>query len=330
MQRLLGTVQESFRFERRAPPAAIRAELQALQAENDAAGKRRGQLGWRAFYAFVFMVLGAPALFFAFMIGFGVLGGVLEEQFPGYEFVGILALAGMGLGVLSGFVALVLFIVLLVKRSGVKHLALDSEKLALAQWTLSVLGGDAKAGAPAHVLVDFNAYDRVVGARTRTGAMLHKHPWLVVALVLADGTRLRVMATVKGKKKERVKRKYTKKKEQWIDVIELRLADKREPPLPQNASQQIVTRLGYAFPRVSKHRSGARQVMLRFETAPCQRLTGRGAGLTGVEQRLDAAKLVSAIVRGYRAFIALRRELSVPPAPRATATGTQMMPQMPG
>lgn len=334
---VLGTGSDPLQLQLTAAPHQVLAQLDHLALEAEAKKKERSKWGSRALWSFLFLLLGVPIAFLGITFLAAVLGAILESQLPDYELTAAFSLLGVGAGTVFGLFVLVWFIYCLVRRSRVTARNLEPEKLAIARRALELLGRDAKPAAPLHLFVSFAAHTTARAITLPNRAELRRHDWLRIDAVLLDGTRARLVAAIRATERRRSKPRYVKVKRKLVDLVELRLADRRTEELPADAGQRILGRMGYAFPRLTKHRAGPRSLFLRFATSPCVEISGRGSNVTGREQRLEPAKLTAALLRGYRAWAALRR--TPPPTGQAPpgaggagrgTSGTAMMPVVPG
>jgi len=328
---MLGDTHAAIRFERSAPPALLVRELEALAAETRSALERRKKLLWRGLGGLAYSVLGGVVVFFVLIVAMAWLGSLLDESSPGSEWGGLLALLGAALGVLHALLAFVISVWILVRRSKISDAVLDPEKLACATSLLRTVAPDAEPNAPTRLFIDFSRVDLGRALQLPSGASAHMQRWLHLSAPLSSKVTLRVDVTTRHKTKERRKRKYTKRKESWQDVVDLRLSF-RGGGLPQDAEHRIQPRFAYSFPRLMRCRTTPRAILLRFATAPTLSLRGRQRLDQGLEQRLDARKIRNLVLRAFRATVAAKKSAAKPPpaAPAPRGGGTQLMPQVPG
>ncbi len=301
---MLGSRHAAFAFDRAAAPAAIIAELDTLRTQSETGKGRRSKLTRRAIFATVYLILGAPIVFFVLMVGFAALGAFINEQTNDETLFTILTVLGIGLGILQGIFAFFLTVMFFIQRARATFLDLDPDKLAAAKGLLTILAPDARPGAQARVFVDFRSPGSEQSYASPTG-QLYMQRWLHCVVPLADRSTLRLDASVRMKRRERRKPKYTKKKETYQDIVDLRIGIKKGT-LPQDAPNRIQSRFAYAFPRMIKCRATPNGVSMRFAAAPAVLISGRGTQTQGIEQRIDARKLLGLVMRSYRSVMFAR------------------------
>jgi hypothetical protein len=299
---MLGARHANLKFDRAGAPADIVTELESLRGQNDVARARRGKLTRRAIFATVYLVIGAPIAFVCLMLAFATLGTMIGD---GDDTVfALISLFGVGLGVLQALVAFILVVVFWLQRSRASFHDIDEAKLGATTALLRTLAADVRPGVPVRVYVDFTstvnnpAYDSPSGR-------LHQQRWFHCSMPLADKSVLRVDALVRLKRRSVRKRRYTKHKDKYQDVIDVRVGV-RGGTLPPDAAARIQTRFAYAFPRLMKCRIGPKSAAMRFATAPAVLISGRGDITQGAEQRLDARKLLILVLRSYRSVSSSR------------------------
>lgn len=299
---MLGARHANLKFDRSGAPADIVVELEGLRGQNEVARQRRGKLTRRAIIATVYLIIGAPIVFFCFMLGFATLGTLIADGDD--TLFALISLFGVGLGALQGLIALLLVIVFFVQRGRVSFVDLDEAKLTASTTLLRTLAADIRPGVPARVYVDFTSTVNNPGYASPSG-QVYQQRWLHCSLPLADKSVLRVDALVRLKRRSLPKRRYTKKKDKYQDVIDVRVGV-RAGTLPPDAAQRIQTRFAYAFPRLLKCRIGPKSAAMRFATAPAVLVSGRGDVTQGAEQRLDGRKLLNLVLRTYRSVSSAR------------------------
>lgn len=299
---MLGTTHGALRFDQTGSVAQLSQAIDALGRRAKDAAERRGKLLRSGLGGLGCGIIGGPLL----AIAAAMVGGVLADQVDP-DYVGIFVLLGIAAGVFVGLIGFVVGIVILMRRARVEALTLEPEKLEVMRRLLAILAHDAEPGAPVRLYVDFAAVDHTQALESPDGAVAYTHRWLHVEAPLAGKTRLTLAALTRLKRKERRKRKYTKKKETFQDVIDLRVAFRGPRGLAGDATQAIQTRFAYAFPRLLRCRVTERVALMRFATGACVRLRGRQNVDQGLEQRLDAKKLETLLLRGFRAVIATQR-----------------------
>lgn len=299
---MLGARHANLKFDRSGTPADIVIELEGLRGQNDVARERRGKLTRRAILATVYLVIGAPIVFVCLMLGFATVGtlagGEDETVFA------LISLFGVGVGALQAFIAFILVVMFWVQRSRISFLDIDESKLTATTALLRTLASDVRPGVPVRVYVDFTSTMNNPVFNSPSG-QVHQQRWFHCSLPLADKSVLRVDALVRLKRRSVQKRRYTKRKDKYQDVIDVRVGV-RGGTLPPDAAARIQTRFAYAFPRLMKCRIGPKSAAMRFATAPAVLISGRGDITQGAEQRLDGRKLLNLVLRTYRSVSSAR------------------------
>jgi hypothetical protein len=298
---MLGTTHGTLRFDQTGSVQELSAAIDALTQQAQQAAQRRGTLLRRGLGGLGCGIVGGPLI----AIVAAVVGGLLSDQLDP-DYVGIFVLLGIAAGVFLGLIGFVVGIVILMQRAKIQALTLEPEKLDVMRRLLAILAHDVQPGAPLRLYVDFAAVEHTPCVETHSGAA-YTHRWLHLEAPLAGKTRLTLAALTRLKKKERRKRKYTKKKETFQDVVDLRVAFRGRRGLSGDAVNSIQTRFAYAFPRLLRCRVTERVALLRFATGNCVRLRGRQNVDQGLEQRLDSKKLEAVLLRGFRAVVASQR-----------------------
>jgi hypothetical protein len=299
---MLGARHANLKFDRSGAPADIVVELEGLRGQNDVARLRRGKLTRRAILATVYLIIGAPIVFFCLMLGFATVGTLVADGDD--TAFALISLFGVGLGVVQGLIALLFVILFWVQRGRASFLEIDEAKLTATTALLRTLASDVRPGVPVRVYVDFTSTVNNPGYHSPSG-QLHQQRWFHCSLPLADKSVLRVDAMVRLKRRSVRKRRYTKNKDKYQDVIDIRVGV-RGGTLPPDAAARIQTRFAYAFPRLMKCRVGPKSAAMRFATAPAILISGRGDITQGAEQRLDGRKLLNLVLRTYRSVSSAR------------------------
>jgi hypothetical protein len=299
---MLGARHANLKFDRSGAPADIVVELEGIRGQNDVARARRGKLTRRAILTTVYLVIGAPIAFVCLMLGFATLGTLIGD---GDDTVfALISLFGIGLGALQALIAFILVVMFWVQRSRVSLLDIDEAKLGAATALLRTLALDVRPGVPVRVYVDFTSTVNHPGYNSPSG-QLHQQRWFHCSMPLADKSMLRIDALVRLKRRSVRKRRYTKHKDKYQDVIDVRVGV-RGGTLPPDAAARIQTRFAYAFPRLMKCRIAPKSAAMRFATAPAVLISGRGDITQGAEQRLDGRKLLNLVLRTYRSVSSAR------------------------
>lgn len=273
------------RLERRASAGELLVALEELERKNRS-GERKLKLSMRVKIGGVF---GGGGLF--------LLGAALA--LPVVQFGGFLVAVGA------------FFSSLLLSRQG-RGLDLEDRKLDAARHVLTALGSELTPGAPVHLALDFEGYDRTAPlageqALSSGGDKLFEKRWLSLGFTLLDGTRVDVEATTRARRRSRRKTKYTKLKDRVSDDVVLTLRPPKGASVDGTAGEASVERWRKRVDaEVLDVRLSSEKARLRFRLGPGHRTRLRYgwhadkdlASLVDGRKLLDLILVSYAIARG--------------------------------
>ena len=212
-----------------------------------------------------------------------------------------------GLGILVGIVAAIVW------WRGSKHATADLEdrRLEAVSGALLTLAPELKANKPVKAIVNFSCYTQqpmltyweggTGWFEQKVTACTWSHWWLLLRFVLSDGVQVEVDAFTRVKRKTAQKRKYTKTKDRTTERVVVRLV----PPSGKAFGGSMQGRHAlkrHAGGMILKHVVvRPRRATLTFETPACMRMCARaGWQANGLENLVDSAKLVAAVVHSYK------------------------------
>jgi hypothetical protein len=298
---MLGTVHSTRRFDRVGTPVTLLNEIAQLSRQTEEAARRRKTLLGRGLWLLAWAFLGGGIVFVLLLVAAGAAATELEEDFGTVAVV-----AAIALGTLHFLFALGLAVFCFVRRSSISADRLDPEKLALVRSLLQTFAADVDPSTPLRLFVDFGAAEST-RATLGHGSLAWFHRWLHVNATLLDRSVLRIDALLRMKRKTRQKRRYTKQKTVFQDVIDVRVSFRKGTALAPDAAAKIKSKLAYAFPQLLRCRATERAVFLRHVTAPCLELKGGATLVQGREQRLGPRMLTNVVFRDYRAAAGARQ-----------------------
>ena len=197
----------------------------------------------------------------------------------------------------------------LVARSFVLRGDIEDRKLYLASGLVRQLEPELKAGKPLDMDLDFRAHHKLPPKEKSGGAWgpksyAYEHPWFELRVVLQDGTKAKLSAVTKAKRKTKPKRKYTKIKERCVDHFVVELS------APQGRSfgvQQLPRMTSSGGMRLVRAQVKARSARLEWAGPALQRTRSRyGWQVNG--QLLDAPAALGALITSYKTLAAAQRQ----------------------
>jgi hypothetical protein len=211
--------------------------------------------------------------------------------------------------IIIGIIALIISIVQLVRY---RKQNIEDRKLLTGLKLAQILGIDLKKNSPLDISISFDNYLEH-GKPLRGNKSLGKYlvTWLQAHGRLADSTVFDLKVHQKVSRKERRKRKYTKVKEVFNEIVSLNLRPISEdfpkldqyPQALQKQRQQTINMGKKVYPldiRRAVVRNGT--IRLMATARPYMKVTGRGVQENGKENLVDGDTLLLFIIEAYAAL----------------------------
>ncbi len=188
------------------------------------------------------------------------------------------------------------------KRAGRKDL--EDRKLEIVSRLVEVLQDELSASENVQVMIDFNGYAK--GAQPRGLARFAEftHEWLKIDLPIADGGRLKLVATTHCKRKMKYKRKYVRNTDRLQEELRLQITPAKGTVLEGQKAPALARMLGSLSGlqcRSVKLRPKSAAIELRTERAVFRDRPKYGKEqFAGWENLLDSERVLRLVVLSYR------------------------------